>query len=569
MPGSFAPEFDTPSRSSESSLALTFDRPVRAMEPMRVRNSANVAVYEAGAQTRRTATWNAPTTSPNSGVLSNLATLRDRSRAAIRNNAYAKAIIDRMVSNLIGSGIRPLSRAGSPELRRAIETLWNQWAEESSPNGALGWLQQQSQIARAWFESGDVFTRIRIRDPQDGFVVPLQVQVIEAEFCPHWHSTFNGLNRIKAGIEFNGVGQRVRYWMYRERPGAATEMDTSRLVSVPADEVCHVFDEARPGQLRGIPLLTQALIGLNEIDKLDDAALLRHQIGNLFAGFVKRTPSTVMPMVDPLTGEVSEKTDDDKPMVTLEPGIMQELSENEDVTFADPPAPPATYGDFMRYQLIRVGAATGCFYEIMTGDYSHLNDRTARVLLNDFRRNLGAMQQRFIYQLCVPVWYWWMKTAVDMQLLPIRPAEFAAHPDRYTAAHWTPEKHPYLNPVQDVEAQKEAIRNGLTSRSAIVSANGDDPETIDEEQAADNERADTLGVKYDSDGRNPSTGAVPPPDPTEDPAPPAGRPKNSLDVLEVSAAPQRLEIASAPMRIVRDAVGRPVRMEMWRPGDDE
>ena len=56
--------------------------------------SARASVYEAGAQTRRTVGWKAPTTSPNNSLLYSLATLRDRSRQAIRNDGWAKGAID-------------------------------------------------------------------------------------------------------------------------------------------------------------------------------------------------------------------------------------------------------------------------------------------------------------------------------------------------------------------------------------------------------------------------------------------------------------------------------------------
>ncbi len=157
--------------------------------------------------------------------------------------------------------------------------------------------------------------------------------------------------------------------------------------------------------------------------------------------------------------------------------------------------------------MIRVGAGTGVPYEVLTGDLSKLNDRTVRVVLTSFRRRIQAMQHEIIaQQLCRRVWYTWFQAAVDARALPISPAAYAANPEEFAEVAWTPQKWEYINPVQDIEAQKEAIRNGLTSRSAIVSANGDDPETIDEEQAADNARADALKIKYDSDGRNPANG---------------------------------------------------------------
>ena len=69
---------------------------------------------------------------------------------------------------------------------------------------------------------------------------------------------------------------------------------------------------------------------------------------------------------------------------------------------------------------------------------------------------------------------------------------------------------------------KLAIRAGLTSRSEAISAYGYDAEDVDREIAADNARADALGLVFDSDPRHdqapasPATGSAQPLDqPTE------------------------------------------------------
>ena len=76
----------------------------------------------------------------------------------------------------------------------------------------------------------------------------------------------------------------------------------------------------------------------------------------------------------------------------------------------------------------------------------------------------------------------------------------------WSAVAWIPHGWPYINPVQDVEAAKAAVRSGFKTRAAVVSESGDDAEVIDTEQATDNARADGLGLRYDSDGRQPAAG---------------------------------------------------------------
>lgn len=287
-----------------------------------VRNS-----YAAGSTgTRRTLGWNAPTTSPNS-LLANLATLRDRSRGATRNNGYAKGLSDRTVTNVIGTGIKPLSMADDDGVRKAIHERWLKWTDESDADGLLDFYGQQAQVVRCWHDGGETFGRIRIRDLRDGLSVPVQVQVLEPELCPHTHTAFrpNG-NTVRAGIERNAIGKRVAYWFHPVRPSVGDDYDASSLVPIGADLISHVFLPLRAGQLRGIPQLTPALITLHEFEKYDDAVLLRQQLANLFVAFVTRPAETneADDPMDPLGMGAERGTESNDPL-RFEPGIFQEI----------------------------------------------------------------------------------------------------------------------------------------------------------------------------------------------------------------------------------------------------
>lgn len=470
-----------------------------ALRPGKFR--AETTVYEAGASTRRTVGWHAPTTSPNASLLANLTTLRDRARQATRNDGYAKGAIDKLVTNIIGTGIKPLSQAPDPEFRKAAHALWLRWTDESDADGLLDFYGQQAQAVRAWLEGGESFIRLRPRLPEDRLSVPLQVQILEPELCPHTHNVQG--NRIRAGIEFDAIGRRVAYWFYAYRPdedygGFGNVTDLRR---VPADGVVHLFDPLRPGQLRGLPHLTQALIALREIAKYSDAALLRQQLSNMFVGFLKRQ-STVgdSAAYSPLTDQAPE-TVNNLPTVTLEPGLMQELAPGEEVDFSDPPESRG-FADFMRQQLYGVAAATGVPYEVLTGDMRGVNDRTVRVILHEFRRRIQGYQHQIVaHQFCRRVWQAWLDRAILSGALPL-PRGYAQNPAAWQAVKWMPQAWPYIHPVQDVDAQKKAVRNGFTTRAAVVSEYGEDAEAIDVDQAADNARADKLGLRYDTDARD-------------------------------------------------------------------
>jgi lambda family phage portal protein len=469
-----------------------------AIRSIRVRNS-----YEGGSMSRRTYGWHAPTVTANEGVLGNLATLRRRSRAAVRNDGYAKGGIETLTTEIVGTGVSLRSKAEDPAIRNAINALWVEWGEACDADGMLPFEGLQTLAVRGWLEGGESFTRLRPRLLSDGLPVPLQLQVLEAEQCPLTYTDWG--RRIRAGVEFSPLGVKSAFWFHPSRP-ELDDFDQSQLRRVLSDQVVHLFDPLRAGQIRGIPQLTAALVRLFMLDKYDDASLVRQHLANLFVGFRTASAGLNDETINPLTGQPPIDATGDRPMIGLEPGIFQELAPGEEVEFSDPPDPPVTYEPFVRQQLRAAAAAAGLPYELFSGDMSAVNDRTVRVLLVKFRRKIMAWQHQIVgFKFCRTIWYAFMDAAVLAGKLPIAPAAYAANREAYAAVDWSAHGWPYINPVQDVASQKAAIRAGLTSRRAVVAEQGDSVEDIDREQADDNQRADELGLRYDSDGRQAET----------------------------------------------------------------
>jgi capsid protein len=77
----------------------------------------------------------------------------------------------------------------------------------------------------------------------------------------------------------------------------------------------------------------------------------------------------------------------------------------------------------------------------------------------------------------------------------------AARRRHYLAVKWIPQGWQWVDPEKEFKAMLLAIRAGLMSRSEAISAFGYDAEDVDREIAADNQRADDLGLIFDSDAR--------------------------------------------------------------------
>ncbi|MDH0894230.1 MULTISPECIES: phage portal protein [unclassified Pseudomonas] len=468
----------------------------------RTRNSRYLRnSYEGAGQGRRAQGWDAPEAALNAVAIPALPTLRRRARAAVRNDPYAFSAIDRRVSSLIGTGITPRARISDPALRTALNLLWEDWVDESDADGLTDFYGQQAVIARMVEESGECFVRLRQRRREDGLSVPLQLQILAPEFVPlDRNFTTRRGNVVRAGIEFDPVGKRVAYWMYKSHPGdsRAAGATYNELHRIPAEQVLHIFEPLEGGQLRGIPRLAPVLLRLKSLDSYDDAVLFRQEVSNLFAGFIKKPRAEGPPEIDPLTGRPVELDRDGTPMAAMEPGTLQELMEGEEIEFSDPPDAGNTYVDFMRQQLQAIAAGVGLPPELLTGDMGDISDRVLRVMLNEFRRRIEQLQFAvYVFQLCRPVRAAWLDAAVLSGAIGL--PDYTEKRREYLRTRWVPQGWAYIHPVQDVQGKLLEIGGGLASRSEHVLRSGYDAEQIDQENADDNARAERLGLNYTTD----------------------------------------------------------------------
>jgi lambda family phage portal protein len=481
-------------------------------------NYPSSPTYDGVGSGRRAMSWSVGNPGAVAAMLFSQNELRAKSRDLVRRNAWANAGLESYVANAIGTGIKPQSMVQDTRLRESVQALWRDWTVDADAAGVTDFYGLQAMACRAMLEGGEALVRLRYRRPEDGLPVALQIQVLEAEHLPiALNTTADNGNAIRAGIEFDALGRRVAYHLYRSHPedGMLAPMSGSgglSTVRVDAAEIIHLYRPLRPGQIRGEPWLARALIKLNELDQYDDAELVRKKTAAMYAGFVTRLAPE-----DNLLGEgVSDANG--VALAGLEPGTMQMLEPGEDVKFSQPADVGGSYAEFLRMQFRAVAAAMGVTYEQLTGDLTQVNYSSIRAGLLEFRRRVEALQHGVIvHQLCRPIWQAWMDQAVleGALTLPgygLGTTQAKADRRSYLACKWIPQGWQWVDPLKEADAMKAAIRSGLMSRSEAISANGYDAEDVDREIAADNARADDLGLVFDSDPRHdqiPSSAAAP------------------------------------------------------------
>jgi capsid protein len=199
---------------------------------------------------------------------------------------------------------------------------------------------------------------------------------------------------------------------------------------------------------------------------------------------------------------------DQTPIGGLEPGTGFELPEGWEPVFSQPPSPGTDYAEYIRGGLMAIASRLGMPIEILTGDLRDISDRALKLILNEFRRLIEMDQWLYLIpQLLKGIRGAWLDAAVLSAALSIS-GYAEARDDILDGTLWVPQGWPYSHPVQDVSADRMAVRSGFTARSQIVLENGEDPEEVDAQIAADNKRADALGFVLDSDPRKTSNAGL-------------------------------------------------------------
>lgn len=462
-------------------------------------------LHEAAGAGRRSFAWLPSNPGAVAAMTATQTELRTKSRDLVRRNAWANAALESYVANAIGTGIKPQSLVADPTIRERIQALWRDWTLDADAAGLTDFYGLQALACRAMLEGGEALIRIRYRRKEDGLAVALQLQVLEPEHLPvTLNTTAENGNVIRAGIEFDRLGRRVAYHLYRTHPedGALAPMSGNggmETARIDASEILHLFRPLRPGQIRGEPWLARALVKLNELDQYDDAELVRKKTAAMFAGFITRLAPE-----DNLMGEGSADPNG-VALAGLEPGTLQILEPGEDVKFSQPADVGASYAEFLRMQFRAVAAAMGVTYEQLTGDLTQVNYSSIRAGLLEFRRRCEALQHGVIvHQLCRPIWQAFIEQAVleGALSLPGYARGGKAQRRAYLAVKWIPQGWQWVDPQKEFNAMLTAMRAGLLSRSEAISSFGYDAEDVDREIAADNARADALGLVFESDPRH-------------------------------------------------------------------
>lgn len=461
------------------------------------------SAFDGASSGRRLQDWLSQGPGPNAAIRHSVSVLRARLQDLVRNNPWVYKASRNFASNLIGQGIRPISETPDSGLSRDLMSLWEEWIYEADVTGRTNFYGLQTVIANGVFGNGEGLLR-RIIGADHNAILPLQYQAIEADFIDTAKNEMpvDGRPQIVCGVEM-GRYRPSAYYLFKHHPMDGTFGNSVSSLRVPADELLHVFEVMRAGQVRGYPKAAATLVRLMDMMEYEESELVRKKMAAMLMGFVTTSiDPDASPALAGLGTDIKVETESGASTFehTLEPGTMHSLQPGEDIRFNAPADVGGSYEAFMKFNQRAIAAGTDSTYEQISGDYASVTFSSLRAAKNEVERMYRQTQEQVIApQLVRPVWRDFVKYAVlsGRVKLPSQVDLRAAMRARYVPPGWA-----YVDPLVEEKAAQMAVRGGTDTRTNVAARKGLDIASIDEQQAIDHARADGLGLLYDTDPRH-------------------------------------------------------------------
>jgi len=458
-------------------------------------------MYASAKQSRLTSGWGQNVTSADSELSSSLRVLRARSRALIRDAAFAKRAKVIVVNNVIGPGIgmqaqvKTTKDALNTRINDDIEATWDDWSngENCHTGGTLHFADMERFCMGQIFETGEIFIKKHYR-PFGDSKIPFALEVIEPErvideFQP---SALIPNAVVRMGVESDEFRRPLAYWIRRLHPGeirfSATETDAIERVS--ADQIIHLRLVDRWPQTRGEPWLHAVARKLNDVDGYSEAEIVGARAAACYMGFIETEQ------------DYGETQEDGSKEVSLEAGIVERLSPREKFNFVNPTRPNANVDPFMRFMLREIAAGCGPSYESLSRDYSQSNYSSSRLALLDDRDLWRVFQLWFIRNFRMPIHRQWLQQAVlSKSIESINVESYAADPAKFQLVRFKPRGWSWVDPTKEVEAYKEAVKAGFITTSEVIQLTnvGKDLEDVLDEREHELEMMKEKGLVFDTD----------------------------------------------------------------------
>jgi lambda family phage portal protein len=409
-----------------------------------------------------------------------------------------------MTTNVIGTGIRPQSRADKEDLgineelandfQKKAERVWKRWLPYADAGERMDFYEIQQLVDRQILENGEaIIVPLMLKDK--GRPYSLALQLIESDRL-NTPTDKRGDKTIRSGVRIGEKGEPISYFIQKTHPGDIQHRsieEARQYIEIQAKggmgrkNIFHLYYVLRSGQTRGLPFFAPVLTYFKDLAEYVEAELVAARIAACFSLFITSESS-----MDVAVNSAYEKNASGQLVESLEPGMIKHLIPGESITSFNPQRPSATFEPFVDRILKAISAALGLPYELVAKDFSKTNYSSARAALLEARRYFKVRQEWLAQKLCQPVWEMLLEEAYLKGELDVE--NFYENRPGWVRARWIAPGWSWVDPLKEVKASREAIAGNISSLADEAAGQGKDWEEILEQRAREEQKRKELGL---------------------------------------------------------------------------
>jgi lambda family phage portal protein len=436
--------------------------------------------YVGGSKNRRSMeSWQTTNHDPDSDILPDLPTLRERSRDLQRNNALAAGALNTKITNVIGTGLKPQCNIDAEFLgmtedqadawEKQTEREFLLWAESKDCDieRTSNFFELQTMVYTQHLVNGDVFVLLPFKPAGTISILPydLRVQVIEADRVCNPKFAMD-VPTLAGGVEKEENGAPLAYHILRHHPGSVYgfQFEWDRIPAFGAKtgrrNVHHLFKKDRPGQSRGVPDLTPVIEALKQLGDYTENEIEAAAVSAMFTVFVTAPAGEGLAPAQSASGQTTTTKNSE---YNMGPAAMLDLMPGEDVKFADPTRPNPAYDPFVTAILRQIGVGLNLPFEVLIKHFMS-SYTAARAALQEAWKYFSTERRWLNDNFCQPVYESWLEESVASGRT-YAPGFFADPIIRkaYCRVKWIGPARGLINEVQEITAANDRVNMSIST----------------------------------------------------------------------------------------------------------
>lgn len=433
-----------------------------------------------GAARSRFTSWLTSTFAPiNRDLKSDLQILINRSRDLAKNNEIFRSHLNNMQKSIIGSqGFRLQSLVKNPdgtlneEVNKEIEYAWWDYGKNMngyiSKCGQMGDIDLDILILRTLVVDGEAFIHVD-KNAKNPYGISFElIDSLKIDFTKDQQRTSNQ-NAIVMGVEIDEHNKPVNYYF---REGTVDNYQVGKQITIPADEIIHIYKHEFVDQTRGFGDIVASIDSLKQLDDYAVAELFAAKVSACQGIFYERNGSSQSgDMLDANTTE-----EDQGVFVSeLSPGEASIVPTGYTVKSVTPTHPNTSFSGFVKSIIRRIASSVGVSYNRLAHDYEAVNYSSLREASLDEAKTYSDIQRFLIDNWKTIQYSLWLKSyVINSTSSLIKPSHFKSYLD----FSFIPRKDDLFDAAKDIVAVERRLKLGLTNPIMEIEARGNDVDDV-------------------------------------------------------------------------------------------